>query len=137
MPILRKSYDTPVLIVDDNQADRLVLRQALKTLGFYEIQEAEDGRLAEYKIENACKIGEPFQLVFVDLRMPRENGLILIESLRSRANTSGMYVIMITGAADLDNVEAAFRKGVDDLLVKPLTLSHLRLKVDKFLNRAA
>lgn len=132
MIVSSKLQHTRVLLVDDNMADRMVLREGLKTLGFRDIQEAEDGSIAQYKIDNAYKVGTEFNLVFVDINMPRQNGMLLLERLRSHTRTHHLYIVMITGSASLQDVEKAKNNGVDDFIVKPLDIDTLRLKIEAY-----
>lgn len=135
MIVSTQLQQTRVLVVDDNMADRMVLREGLKTLGFRDIQEAEDGSIAQYKIDNAYKVGTEFNLVFIDINMPRQNGMLLLERLRSHTRTNHLYIVMITATANLQDVEKAKSKGVDDFIVKPLDIDTLRLKIESYVDK--
>ena len=126
-----------VLIVDDNLSDRMILREGLKTLGFTNIQEAEDGGIAQFKYDNAFKIGSTFELVFIDLNMPHQNGMILLERLRTLYKAHLSYIIMITASSEEHNITDAIRKGIDDFIVKPLDIDTLRLKIESFVDKTS
>lgn len=108
-----------VLIVDDNFTDRLILKEMLKALGFTDIQEAEDGAIADTKIDNAVQTKKPFELVFLDIQMPRKGGIALLDRLRAQKKTHDLYVIMMTATASLANIEGSLKLGVNDFIVKP------------------
>lgn len=118
-----------VLIVDDNFTDRLILKEMLKGLGFTDIQEAEDGAIAESKIDNALQTKNPFHLVFLDIRMPRQGGLSLLDRLRASSKTHDLYVIMMTATASLENIEGSLKLGVNDFIVKPFSPEVVASKV--------
>lgn len=121
---------TRVLIVDDNESDRLILRSMLIALGFGEIHEAEDGVMAESKIEVSRQIKQPFEIVFVDWMMPKLNGLKLLQRLRADRGHQDLTLIMTTSKSQSDAVTDAAKAGVDEYIVKPLTLDVLRTKIE-------
>lgn len=125
---------TRVLIADDNESDRMILRSMLIALGFAEIHEAEDGVQAESKINVARQIKTPFEIVFVDWMMPKLNGLKLLQHLRSEKAHEDMVLIMTTSKSHMDAVTDAARAGVNEYIVKPLTLDVLRMKLEKHLS---
>lgn len=122
---------TRVLIVDDNESDRLILRSMLIALGFGEIHEAEDGVMAESKIDVSYQIKKPFEIVFVDWMMPKLNGLKLLQHLRADKSHQDLILIMTTSKSHMDAVTDAARAGVNEYIVKPLTLDVLRMKIEK------
>ena len=133
MVVVSPLFSKRVLIVDDNAMDRIYLKGCLKALGFREIQEAEDGSIAQYKIDNSFKVNEPFDLLFIDLKMPRQNGMTLLERLKTHTKTHSLYIIMVTGSADLGDVHEARLKGVNDFIVKPVDPEVLKVKIETFM----
>ncbi|MES2963391.1 MAG: response regulator [Bdellovibrionota bacterium] len=122
---------TRVLIVDDNESDRLILRSMLIAIGFAEIHEAEDGVMAESKINISAQIKQPFEIVFVDWMMPKLNGLKLLQHIRADKTNLGMIVFMTTSKTQHDAVTDAAKAGVNEYMIKPLTLDLLRTKIEK------
>ena len=120
-----------VLIVDDNESDRLILRSQLLKLGFADIQEAEDGLAAEYKIDVSNKIKQSFNIVFIDWMMPKLNGIKLLQNLRSLKTNKELVVIMTTGKSEFENVSTAIQAGANDYIVKPIALDVLQAKIKK------
>jgi len=125
------SKKTRVLIVDDNTSDRLILRSMLIAIGFSEIHEAEDGVMAENKIDVSKQIKQPFELVFVDWAMPKLNGLKLLQRVRADKKHEDLLVFMFTAKSQPEDVSDAAKSGVNEYLVKPLTLEVLRQKLLK------
>jgi two-component system chemotaxis response regulator CheY len=118
------------LIVDDNPSDRLVVRAVLLKLGYKEVQEAEDGSIAEGKIENAVAIGAPFAIAIIDWQMPKINGFKLLKSIRRATKTKNTRVIAMTATANHNTVKEAIEGGADDFIVKPVTLELLKIKIE-------
>ena len=75
-------------------------------------------------------------LIFVDWRMERVDGLELVKRVRTGADSVNPYVpiIMVTGYADGARVKAARDAGVSDLLVKPISLAALAQRIGAVLN---
>jgi DNA-binding NtrC family response regulator len=107
-----------VLVVDDNDDVRELLQEFLEDAGF-RVRAARDGEAA---IQSFTR--EPSDLVITDMRMPKLNGLQVLQAVR--AARPGTPVILLTGqgAAEGDADEAR-RLGVYACLTKPLTDIHL------------
>ncbi len=113
----------PVLIVDDDPSTRQLLTLTLQRAGFETIQ-AESGEDALRAIE-AQAIG----LVVCDLNMPGMSGIEVVESLRSRAETATMPIILLTGSGNHRSVIEGLDAGADDFLSKPVRLDELMARV--------
>ena len=109
-----------LLVIDDELTVREVLCEFLRVLG-YDVEAARDGADGLARLAR-----ERFDLVVTDLRMPHLDGWDVLES--ARAITPGMPVIMVTGAAEDEDLERARVHGVR-LLAKPLTLQELKAAV--------
>lgn len=127
--------ETHILIVDDNPTDRLLLKGILKSLGHNNIQEAEDGGAAVSKIDNAILTRNGFHLVFLDIQMPKKGGLSALEAIRTHSKTQSLYVIMMTAAADPQNLQNSLKVGIDDFIVKPFNAETIDKKMSVFLSK--
>jgi two-component system chemotaxis response regulator CheY len=114
-----------VLIVDDQQTMRSLVRTGLQQLGFAEFQEASDG-------EDALRalLARPSNLVISDFNMPKLDGLGLLRAVRSHPPLSKTAFIMLTGRADKELVQRAVQFGVNNYLVKPFTVATLQGKIE-------
>ena len=104
--------DTPVLIVDDDEAVRRVFRRVLEKAG-WSVLDAANGRdgLA------LCRERQP-GLVLLDLRMPELDGLdVLTELVAEHPETP---VVMVTGQGTMIDAVEALRRGAWDFVSKPL-----------------
>lgn len=109
-----------VLVVDDSSLVRLYYKSALEIAGF-EVKQAINGIEAMEKV-----LSEPFDLVIVDVNMPRMDGFTFLRSLRSAmADVAALPALMIsTEAGELDLAEAR-RAGANFYLVKPVAQAEL------------
>lgn len=121
-----------VLIVDDDQFIRKLIATTLEDVSEFELHEAADGVEA---IEVARR--ERPSLVFLDVDMPRLNGIDTCRRLREDEATSHTTIVMLT-AAHGDSVESdAERAGADLFLTKPFSPLDLLRLVDGLGERQA
>ncbi len=114
-----------VLVADDEDSIRFVLREALEEEG-HEVVEAASGEPA-WAILAAGEV----DIAFLDIRMPELTGLELIERLRNTA--SDIAVVIITAQNTLDNAVEAMKHGALDYLAKPFHVADVLGLVDKAL----
>jgi chemotaxis protein histidine kinase CheA/ActR/RegA family two-component response regulator len=113
--LARKAQRTWVMVVDDSVSVRRSLTQLLEDAG-YAVCQARDGLDALSQLNN-----QPVRLVLTDLEMPEMNGIDFTRNLRSRADTDGVPVVMITSRSTDKHRDMAKAAGVDHYLVKPYT----------------
>lgn len=106
-----------ILVIDDERAIRRALREILEFEEF-EVDEAEDGKEG---LEKA--IAETYDMIFCDIKMPKLDGMEVLEAL-SKANVDSP-VIMISGHGNIDNAVQAIKKGAFDFIEKPLDLNRI------------
>jgi two-component system NtrC family response regulator len=115
-----------ILVVDDEENIREIITEFLDTLG-YNVISARDG---EEALRMCTKYS--FDLVITDIRMPKLNGLKLLQMLKQIFPT--LPVILMTGYQPSKSQEEAMTTKADAYLLKPFSLSSLRdilLKVIK------
>ncbi len=114
-----------ILVVDDDERIRTLIRRGLKKLG-HEVIEAGDGAAALKRLR-----ADPVDLLITDLYMPEMEGLELIQKARAAWPELGIIAIS-GGTADtkFDFLPVADSLGADDVLAKPLDLDRLRTLVD-------
>jgi len=103
-----------VLVVDDSSTMRLSMIGALRDLGFYNIKEAKNGRQA---LELARS--ESFDLMLLDMEMPEMNGMEALLALKSDPKLSGLPVIVISAADQVETAVKCIEAGAEDYLPKP------------------
>jgi two-component system chemotaxis response regulator CheY len=115
-----------VLIVDDQQTIRSLVRNGLQQLGMTNTREAADG-------EDGLRalLARPAHLVISDYNMPKLDGLGLLRAIRSHEPLRKTAFIMLTGRADKELVQRAAQFGVNNYLVKPFTVATLKEKIEE------
>ncbi len=126
-----------VLLVDDNPTDRALLKAALRQLGVKEVQEAENGTIALFKIKNNNDIRKAFSLFIIDWKMPSLDGLGLLKQIRNEDQTRHATVLMVSGNADKAFVKDAGHEGITDFLVKPFEPDLLLERLGKVIKAAS
>jgi DNA-binding response OmpR family regulator len=109
-----------VLVVEDDDAIRLVLRTNLEDEG-YNVLEAETAERGM-----VLMLDEHVDVVLVDLRLPGIQGLDLVRSLRA---TSQVPIIIVTAQTDSHDVVAGLEAGADDYVTKPFVAKELMARI--------
>ncbi len=116
-----------VLIVDDIDSNRQLLRQLLTPIGF-DVSEAKDGREAVA----ASKEWQP-HLIFMDIRMPVMDGYEATRQIKNANSTGQTVVIAISASAFEDKKEDALAAGCNDFISKPFKESDIFDMIQKHL----
>ncbi|MDB5107158.1 MAG: signal transduction histidine kinase, partial [Candidatus Binatus sp.] len=112
-----------VLVVDDNFANRLILREMLSSRGA-EVDEAEDGPTALELIERARTSGIPYKLMLLDCRMPGMDGFDVAKRVKASAEQE-LTVLMLSSDDLRIQLTHARELGLDAYLVKPIRRTDL------------
>lgn len=117
-----------ILIVDDDDGIRRVLRRILEQRGYQVL----DANGAESALERV--VSDPdLALVISDIHMPGVDGIWLLGELRRRYPDVG--VLMLTGDADLDTAVQCLKIGALDYLSKPMIVAEVQARVDKAIEK--
>ena len=117
-----------ILIADDEDSLRWVLERGLRQAG-YDVAAVKDGEGAIQAFER-----EPFDLVFLDVRMPGIGGLSALARLREiRADA---LVVVMTAHGTMDTAIQAMQRGAYDYLAKPFDLDEVLLVAERALAAA-
>ncbi len=117
-----------ILVVDDEAVIRELLTDILVDEGF-EVSEADSGVAAV----EVLKSDGNFVLLFTDIMMPKMDGIELIRAARDLS--PHMIPIVMTGYATLETARAAVKEGAYDYVLKPFSLSEIKLAVSNALER--
>lgn len=112
-----------ILVVDDEDALRTVLSSELVGEG-YEVETAADGDEAINVVQT-----KPFDLVLLDIKMPKVDGFEVLKFLKSKY--PNVKVIMLTGFADLKNAIESKKLGAEDFVSKPYDLVDLLTTIER------
>lgn len=113
-----------ILVVDDYNTMRRIVRNLLKQLGFENVDEAADGGEAFKKLQE-----EAFQMVISDWNMEPVTGMDLLKQVRAHDKLKNMPFIMVTAESKPENVIAAKQAGVSNYIVKPFNAETLKTKM--------
>ncbi len=119
-----------VLIADDDETARLLMRSSLEQAGF-DVIEAEDGAKALASFEAAMP-----EIVLLDVEMPNLDGFSVCAGLRRLPKGEDVPVLMVTGHDDVDSVNKAYEVGATDFLSKPINWALLGHRV-RYMLRAS
>jgi DNA-binding response OmpR family regulator len=116
-----------ILLVDDEQSIQTLLSYPLRKDG-YQVTAAEDGREALQRFAEGR-----FDLVILDLMLPKLDGVEVCRQLRSR---SQVPIIMLTAKGSETDKVAGLEVGADDYITKPFSMREFRSRVKAALRRS-
>jgi len=123
----RRSIDPPILLVEDKDSLRAMLRHALEAQG-HTVVEARDQREAEAALQG----GRP-GVVLSDLRLPEGDGFGVLRAAKEL--DPEMPVIVMTAFGSIQDAVAAMKEGALDFLAKPVDPDYLLLMVERALSQ--
>jgi two-component system sensor histidine kinase/response regulator len=113
-----------VLVIDDNTGARDLLSSQLRRFGF-DVQDLASGLAAVDEVVDAAGAARPYEIVFLDWRMPGCDGVETARRIRALGLKPAPHLIMVT-AFDREHLLRHIPDlGVDEALVKPVTASTL------------
>ncbi|AUH32786.1 response regulator [Paracoccus tegillarcae] len=118
--------DTHILIVDDDERIRALLRRFLEKNGFF-VSQARDAQQARRLLG-----GLEFDLIVLDVMMPGEDGFALTRDLRKTIDTP---ILLLTAMGDTEDRITGLESGADDYLPKPFEPRELLLRIAAILRR--
>ncbi|MCE2942959.1 MAG: response regulator, partial [Gemmatimonadetes bacterium] len=125
----RTAYQPRVLLVEDEEALRRVVKDLLEREGFV-VSEAADGVGALDEIDRSAP-----DIVVLDLNLPRLDGYGVLSHLRARQATANLPVLVLTAKGDEDSEVRVFEFGANDYLTKPFRPRALSARLHALLKR--
>lgn len=126
---MAQPHNKKVLVVEDEQSIRTMLRYALEMAGF-RVEEAEDTQVASRQVRHA-----PPDLILLDWMLPGSSGFEFTKKLKSDKETRHIPVILLTAKAEEDNKVAGLNAGADDYVIKPFSPRELIARINAVLRR--
>ncbi|MFW6093492.1 MAG: response regulator [Pseudomonadota bacterium] len=115
-----------ILIVDDMQTMRRLLKSALNDLGYTNVTDADGGKAALALLESG-----DYSLLITDWNMPDMGGIDLLRAVRADARLKDLPVLMVTAEAKREQILEAAEAGVNGYVVKPFQPAQLKDKLDR------
>ena len=125
--IQKSDFENHLLVVDDDNRIRSLLKKYLSSHGF-RVSSAANAYKARKLMETLH-----FDLLIIDIMMPGESGLELTNSLREQGN---IPILLLTARAEANERIEGLRLGADDYLVKPFEPEELVLRIQAILRRS-
>lgn len=118
-----------ILIIDDNNYDRLLCKDLLQNMGY---------KIKSYFASNGGEGVRIFSqtlpdIVFLDLIMPKEDGFHFLKNFRKQLKFTSIPIIIITADPDMEEIQKAIELGASDFIIKPIRVHELENKMEKFL----
>ena len=124
-----------ILIAEDDENSRLVLKRFIEKVAACDV--AVDGADAIEKFDQALASQTPYNLIFLDIMMPRFSGLEVLNHIRARELESGVLgleatqIVMTTALDDEERIFDAHVSGCVNYLIKPLSRQLVLDEIEK------
>jgi len=123
----RESSESKILIVDDEPFILKSLTFVLRKEGF-QVDSATNGMEAKEKLQ-----AQKPNIVFLDIMMPKMNGLEVCQWLRQDPVLKDTYVIILTAKGQEADREKGLKIGADEYMTKPFSPSHVVTRIKELL----
>ena len=120
----RTLTDLPVLIVDDNATNRLILEEVFTNWHMRPVA-VESGAAALGILEESLRADQPFAVVLIDGHMPDMDGFTLAERISQDSRYTDINRVMLTSAGQSEDVARCRKLGISAYLTKPIKQSEL------------
>jgi two-component system chemotaxis response regulator CheY len=118
-----------VLIADDLPNMRADLQKILKSLGFTNIKEVNDGKAAWDELRLEAQYGKPYEIIFSDINMPQMNGLALLKALRGTDSYKKAPIFIVSTENEKEIILKAILDGATDYIIKPYDPNVVKEKI--------
>ena len=132
MPVPVRTSGVCVLLVEDHEDTRFMLRTMLELRGGIRVVEAEDGEMGIALAESVRP-----DLILIDGSLPLLDGLTATRRIRELVSLRNVPIVFISGHALPDFESKAFAAGCTDFLIKPFTLTDLDMVLERHLSQRA
>ncbi|MDO9554827.1 PAS domain-containing hybrid sensor histidine kinase/response regulator [Rhodonellum sp.] len=112
-------YPLKILLVEDNAINLQFMQMLMNQLG-YDIEIAKDGYEAIEKVEKS-----PLDLIFMDIQMPRLNGLKATQIIRKKAGGEAFKIVGLSANAFQEDIAEALASGMNEYLTKPVKIPEI------------
>ncbi len=126
---LREQYPLSLLIAEDSQINQRLIATFLEKFG-YTPKVVEDGDQAIREVQDS---DEPYDLIFMDIQMPKKDGMEATHVIKQELNLQKIPVIVALTADAMEGAGDKYREaGMDDYLSKPFNVTQIKLLIEKW-----
>ena len=112
--------DVSILIVDDALMMRNMVAGCLLSLGYKNIDQAENGQIAIDMLKNKLETSKStYNAIFLDWNMPVVTGIDVVKFVRSEKAFNQVWIVMVTAESEAKSKDEAMKSGVDYFVTKP------------------
>ena len=124
-----------ILLVDDDEVDRMLFKDAFKELKIKSIVDTVNNgtQLMDYLTKKDAAL--PY-LIFLDLNMPRKNGLECLKEIRGNEKFKEILIAIYSTSASENDIEETFRNGANVYIKKPGDFNILKQLLAKVISAA-
>lgn len=119
-------YPLSILVAEDNVLNQKLISRIMEHFG-YQLDVVENGQEAVKIISS-----KPYDLIFMDVQMPVMDGIEATLALRQIPSIKQPYIVAMTAAAAPEDQEACFAAGMNDYVVKPISMAKIRMLIPKW-----
>lgn len=120
-----------ILVAEDNHVNQEVIKRMLNLEGVHNIELACDGQEAFDKVKQLIDNGDRYNLIFMDVQMPKVDGLLSTKMIRHDLKYR-FPIVALTAFADDSNIRECIEAGMDGFLAKPIKRAQLRKMLEEF-----
>jgi len=118
-----------ILVVDDEEQIRTLLRKLFSLHG-HTVDAAANGEEAIDQVQK-----QSYDLMLIDRFMPIMTGIDAVSVIRSSPKFKDLKILMVTSAERIEDIDTAYKAGVDGYVIKPFDINRLLEKVDQTLKK--
>ena len=126
--LLAQMLAARILVVDDVEANVLLLQNLLRQQGYSDVHTMTDSRTVA-----ATHRAEPFDLILLDLQMPHLDGIAVMEQLTAGPDEDFLPVIVVTASSDQEVYLRALKQGARDYIRKPFAPAEAVQRIRNYL----
>ncbi|CAI4385832.1 AIS_HP2_G0024420.mRNA.1.CDS.1 [Saccharomyces cerevisiae] len=120
-----------ILVVEDNHVNQEVIKRMLNLEGIENIELACDGQEAFDKVKELTSKGENYNMIFMDVQMPKVDGLLSTKMIRRDLGYTSP-IVALTAFADDSNIKECLESGMNGFLSKPIKRPKLKTILTEF-----
>ncbi|WP_373548456.1 ATP-binding protein [Haliscomenobacter sp.] len=119
-------YPLSILVAEDNILNQKLIARIMEHFG-YHIDIVDNGNGVIQKLSQ-----QDYDLIFMDVQMPELDGIEATRALRKLSTAPQPYIVAMTAAAAPEDQEACFAAGMNDYVVKPISMTKIRALIPKW-----